>query len=102
MFDKSTIDPEANRKNKVYSGDAWTPTYPTVEYKVNEASKEKITDLYYKFAREHGYEDARPLYNLSQDLEDQLNRYGGESGLLERYKDDTGLMNLYLEESVER
>ena len=99
VFDKSTIDPEANRKNKVYSGDAWTPTYPTVEYKANEAANKKITDLYYKFAREHGYEDARPLYNLAQDLEDQLNRHGGEVGLFERYKDDTGLMNLYLEES---
>lgn len=36
VFDKSTIDPKADRENKVYGGDAWTPTYPSVDYKVNE------------------------------------------------------------------
>ena len=41
LFDKSTIDPEANADNEVYSGDAWTPVYPTVEYKANK----EITDI---------------------------------------------------------
>lgn len=36
VFDKSTIDPKADKRNKIYGGDAWTPTYPSVDYKVNE------------------------------------------------------------------
>lgn len=35
VFDKATIDPRANKKNKVYGGDAWTPTAPRMEYPVN-------------------------------------------------------------------
>ena len=35
VFRKDTIDP-ANKKNKVYGADAWTPTFPQIEYNVNE------------------------------------------------------------------
>ena len=31
VMDKRSIDPKANRKNTVYSADAWTPTFPQVE-----------------------------------------------------------------------
>lgn len=99
VFNKSTIDPEASRYNKVYGGDAWTPTYPTIEYKANENVDVKINKLYYDLAKKYGYDEARPLYNLAQDLEDELNRRNGEAGLIDYYKDDTSLMNLYLMES---
>lgn len=42
LFRKDTIDPERDSSNKVYSGDAWTPTFPAVEYKVSNASLEKL------------------------------------------------------------
>ena len=35
VFGRETIDPEFDKRNKVYGADAWTPTKPTVEYKVN-------------------------------------------------------------------
>lgn len=35
VMDKNSIDPKANKKNTVYSADAWTPTAPRVEYQVN-------------------------------------------------------------------
>lgn len=41
IFRKDTVDPEGNRKNKVYGADAWTPTFPRVEYDVND-------DVYYR------------------------------------------------------
>lgn len=99
VFNKSTIDPEASKYNKVYGGDAWTPTYPTIEYKANEKVAVKINKLYYDLAKKYGYDEARPLYNLAQDLEDELNRHNGEAGLIDYYKDNTSLMNLYLMES---
>ena len=36
VFDKNSIDPEADSCNKIYGGDAWTPTAPQVEYPVND------------------------------------------------------------------
>lgn len=96
VFNKDTIDPKLSKDNKVYGGDAWTPTYPTIEYKANEKVAEKVRKLYYDFAKEYGYDEARPLYNVAQDLEDELNRHKGEAGLIDYYKDDTRLMNFYL------
>lgn len=48
VFDKSTIDPKADKRNKVYGGDAWTPTYPTIEYKASEDVIQRVKDT-----REH-------------------------------------------------
>ena len=41
VFPRSTIDPEANRWNKLYSNDAWTPTEPRTEYDVGDTYKYK-------------------------------------------------------------
>ena len=42
VFYPNTIDPKASKSNKVYSGDAWTPVYPAIEYKVNTKELSKI------------------------------------------------------------
>ena len=42
VFYPGTIDPKASEYNKVYGGDAWTPTYPGIEYKINTKELEKI------------------------------------------------------------
>lgn len=42
IFYPSAIDPKASKNNKVYSGDAWTPTYPYVEYKLSENVLKKV------------------------------------------------------------
>ena len=42
VFEKSTIDPQADRRNKVYGGDAYTPTAPKVEYPVNDRVMRKV------------------------------------------------------------
>lgn len=95
VFNKDTIDPQKNRKNKVYGGDAWTPTFPHIEYKPNENVSKKISDTYYKLSREYGYDSTRPLYNYASDIERQLGNAGGETKLKERLYKDTELMRLY-------
>lgn len=95
VFGKDTIDPQFIRKNKVYGGDAWTPTYPKIEYKPNEKVAKKISDTYYEIAAKHGYKEARPLYRYVYEIEDVLNRNGGEAGIIEQLQDDTELMQLY-------
>ena len=77
VFSKETIDPKANRNNKVYGGDAWTPVYPSIEYKVNEKNEKKINDKYYELSRKFGYEETRPLYKYVYEMEDVLNRAVG-------------------------
>ena len=99
VFNKSTIDPKANKNNKVYGGDAWTPTYPTIEYKINDKVQEKISNLYYELYRKYGADEARPLYNYAYDMERQLNSNRGEAGMIESLKDDERLMQLYLLQS---
>ena len=43
VMDKRSIDPKANRKNTVYSADAWTPTFPQVEYAADPAAERRIS-----------------------------------------------------------
>ncbi len=54
IFNKDTIDP-ANSKNRVYSGDAWTPTFPTIEYKVNE---DALRDIAKRVGQSYSYLEA--------------------------------------------
>ena len=42
VFGPDSIDPMANRANRVYGSDAWTPTRPSVEYKVNADQAMKL------------------------------------------------------------
>ena len=99
VFNKETIDPKASRLNKVYGGDAWTPTYPTIEYKPNAKVAKKISDKYYELSRKFGNDESRPLYNYVYDMEEQLNRHKGEASLLEELYDDEKMMQLYLLDS---
>ena len=42
VFGPDSIDPQVNRANRVYGSDAWTPTRPNVEYKVNADKAMKL------------------------------------------------------------
>ena len=99
ILPKNVIDPKANKYNKVYGGDAWTPTYPKIEYKPNKAVQKKISDKYYGLANKLGYDDVRPLYSYVNDLERELNYAGGEAALLEQLYEDSRMMNVYLADS---
>ena len=99
VFDKATIDPKTNSRNKVYGGDAWTPNFPAVEYEVNSKAAEKIRTKYYELARRKGYDFVRPMYTIANTLEDELNRSGGVGAIISDLEDDTRMMNVFLEDS---
>ena len=99
VFPKDTIDPKSDKANKVYGGDAWTPTYPRIEYKPSEAVAKRVRDRYYEMSSKYGYDETKPLYKYQYDMEAVLNNAGGEAGLLERLYDDADLMQLYLQDS---
>ena len=96
---KDAIDPKANRENKIYSGDAWTPVYPTIEFKPNDKVVKKIGEKYYDLAHKYGYDDVRPMYRFVNDAEDALKRDKGEQGMLNDLYENTGMMQVYLLDS---
>lgn len=93
VFDKETINPK-NRKNKVYSGDAWTPTFPTINYKLNE---DKASDIATR-ARKVG---DLPLFNPSHfnsvNYEGRIEDSDARS-LIEEFKNDYNAKQFYLAE----
>ena len=56
IFPRRTIDPQADSRNKVYGGDAWTPTHDNalvergVNYEARRAFDDRIKDLSSRFA----------------------------------------------------
>lgn len=50
VFSKDTIDPQLFRTNKVYGGDAWTPTAPRVDYPVNSKKASQVEHELHRLA----------------------------------------------------
>ena len=87
LFNKTAIDPQADSRNKVYGGDAYTPTNPGVEYPVNAKAARNAEKSIYDLSRNvadgifakssilgrHGIEDvsrnslAKTAENLAND-----------------------------------
>ena len=87
VFGKETIDPSV-KGQKVYSADAWTPTFPTIEYEINSDKAYKIyRDLMpYKEKIPKAYKD---IFESLSTLESIWNNNGGKTGFIERFLSDT-------------
>ena len=93
VFTKESIDPSKSR-NKVYSGDAWTPTFPQIGYKLND----KKTNEIYKRANEVGSLPLfNPVYFHPDNYEGKIDRRG-DASLVDRFKEDYGAKQMYLAE----
>ncbi len=91
IFDKATIDP-ADSRNKVYGADAWTPTFPAIDYEINDKKASKI----YAKANKAGHVPfLNPTDFHPSNMESRISNKG-EQGLIEHYKDDYGLKQMYL------
>lgn len=98
IFGKDTIDPKANRKNKVYGADAWTPTFPNVEYEANADIVNKLKTKFRNLERNTQREIPGMVRAMSiiHAIEHKLNEYGGETHLLAKLYDNTDMMNVFL------
>ena len=97
VLNKDAIDPDVSSRNKLYSGDAWTPTYPSVDYKPSEKVLNKVRD---KIAGLVPYEIRNVLGTVSLDADNAstyLSRYNGN--LLEAYKQNDSMKYAYLKET---
>lgn len=100
ILDKDTIDPKKSKYNKVYSGDAYTPTFPRIEYEANEAVSNNIANrvnALYDNIPDYYQRDIR-MFRGPDGINEALNSAGGENALIERYKDTYGMKQLYLAE----
>lgn len=96
IFRKDTVDPEGNRKNRVYAADAWTPTFPRIEYDVND-------DVYYRALNEvsKNMDDKVPAY-LKEEARRFIStqsgnaEYDGVDGVVESAKYNLGMKAAYL------
>lgn len=93
VFAKESIDPSYSR-NKVYSGDAWTPMFPQIGYKLND----KKTNEIYKRANDVG---RLPLFNPVYFYPDNYERKidgRGDASLVDSFKEDYDAKQMYLAE----
>lgn len=81
VFGKDTIDP-ANKKNKVYSGDAWTPMFPSIEVKANDAEVRAVDKKIRSLIDPKIARDLRLSGIDSANIEDQFNRFGGDLSVI--------------------
>ncbi|MGI6080237.1 MAG: hypothetical protein ACOYBV_04575 [Candidatus Avilachnospira sp.] len=96
VFGKDTVDP-SNRKNKVYSADAWTPTFPRIEYNIDRDKAYSVVREVEKLADNISYSDyADEARRFVAGLDNQLNTLGGEEALINAAMENTGMKAAYL------
>jgi len=95
VLGRETVDPKVDKKNVVYSADAWTPVFPRTEYEENQdvgnAIARRLRGLEKK-VDDHFRDDLRRVY---MDIEGILNRYDGEEGIIQYAMDNYGLKATY-------
>lgn len=101
VFGAETVDPKANRYNKVYSADVWSPTFPSVEYEVNQATESRIVALYNSIKSKYGSDVAKALYPYYTNLSSELDSKGGAKGIVSSLSNDTKMMNVFLADTGE-
>lgn len=98
IMGKDTIDPKKNKKNVVYSADAWTPTFPRVEYEADDNVERQINKKLLDLATKVDDVFKHDLDMLRYGHEDNLNRHGGEEGYIQYVMDKYGVKAAYLED----
>lgn len=103
ILNKDAIDPKKSKYNKVYSGDAYTPTFPPISYEANEVVAKNIASrvgaAFYDIP--DYYRRSLASFRDIDNINYTLNSAGGEQGLINRYKDGYDLKQLYLAEKGE-
>lgn len=98
VFGRETIDPKANRKNTVYSADAWTPTVPQVEYEADSKATSRVYKQLSSLRNQVDEYFRSALAGATYNIENALNQYGGEEGVVQAALENYGVKAAYLED----
>lgn len=96
LFPSSSIDPKRDRKNRIYSGDAWTPTFPRIEYEADPDVESRIYRKSKEIRERFGEDAARPLFRYAACLDESLERQKGVSGLMDSLGKSVDMMKVFL------
>lgn len=96
LFNKDTIDPEADSRNKVYNRDAWTSIYPETEYKLNNKLLKKLAD---KLETDVGMLKDN-IFDRTGDIDEIKEKLGGLRGTKNAFIKEMGIK--VTPENVER
>ncbi|EJX06481.1 phage associated protein, partial [gut metagenome] len=94
VFDKESINP-TDKRNKVYGEDAWTPTFPSVGYKLNS---DKTRDIYNRANKVGELPLFNPVHFHPTNYENRIDDRG-DTSLVENFKEDYDAKQLYLSET---
>lgn len=101
VFGPDAIDPQANRANRVYGSDAWTPTRPSVEYEVNSKAAADFEDAVYEASQsdfEGKFANSSSLQRIGVDEVSGENR----EELAQKLQRDTAVQLAYLKAQGEK
>ena len=103
ILNKDAIDPKKSKYNKLYSADAYTPTFPNVQYEASRDVANNIADRVKSLydAIPEDYKRSLTAFRDFTNIDERLNSARGEEGLIERYLDDYSFKQLYLAEKGE-
>lgn len=101
VFDKSTIDPQADTANKVYSSDAYTPITVRAEHKFNEDKAWNIYSKIRELSKQKLAYNLNPVLFHPDNLKDSIDSAGGINELIDSYKNDYAFKELYLADTAE-
>lgn len=98
IFTKDTIDPQFDRRNKVFASDVYSPTFPSIGYKYNDKVVKQIRDRIQAAVEGTDYKIAFPYNgNLEEtNLDNAISRTGGD--FAEAYKSDALFKVAYLKD----
>lgn len=100
VFYRDTVDPQLNRLNKVYGGDAWTPRFPSIEYEIDYDKASNIYHIATSLNKRKAAFNNTAFLN-PYNIEDSINRLGIEK-YINNLKKDYTLKQLYLLENGEQ
>lgn len=77
LFNREAIDPQSNRANKVYGGDAYTPVFPRIEHDLNRKKLSSVSDSIKNLVPEN---IRSALGNTALDYENVTDRINDNAG----------------------
>lgn len=96
VFDRNSIDPKLDKRNKAYGSDAWTPTAPMIEYEANPKTISRLRSLYNKVRSQYGDAVAQPLMSAGGNLESLLSYHKGVDGIINEKLSDIAMRRAYV------
>ena len=96
VFGKNSVSP-TDKRNRIFSGDAYTPTFPEIGYKISEKASNRLRDKINGLLDAAGVPQGKLRPSFDQDNgRDKIARWGS---FAEAYKDEDGMQLAFLQDT---